>query len=74
MTSRQNGNHPPPRSATEILLKSPSGLHVPYRHPPVQADRIRPLDGGGSVLWKGHPKDAAELQQVIEGELARRPR
>ncbi len=32
------------------------------------------LDGGGSVLWKGHPKDAAELQQVIEGELARRPR
>jgi hypothetical protein len=32
------------------------------------------LDGGGSVLWKGHPKDAAELQRLIEDELAKRPR
>jgi thiol-disulfide isomerase/thioredoxin len=32
------------------------------------------LDGSGAVLWKGHPKDGAELQQVIEDELARRPR
>jgi thiol-disulfide isomerase/thioredoxin len=27
------------------------------------------LDGTGEVLWRGHPKDAAELEQVIEGEL-----
>ena len=30
------------------------------------------LAGSGEVLWKGHPNDAAELEQVIEGELARR--
>jgi thiol-disulfide isomerase/thioredoxin len=32
------------------------------------------LDGAGEVLWQGHPKDAAELERVIEDELARRPR
>jgi thiol-disulfide isomerase/thioredoxin len=26
------------------------------------------LDSAGEVLWKGHPKDAAELERVIEGE------
>jgi thiol-disulfide isomerase/thioredoxin len=31
------------------------------------------LDGAGEVLWRGHPKDSAELERVIEDALARRP-
>jgi thiol-disulfide isomerase/thioredoxin len=30
------------------------------------------LDAAGEVLWHGHPKDAADLEQVIARELSRR--